>query len=90
MPSRALKIAGISVSIVTLDDGTICPILNVFIIKFPFFWALPLTPAVAPAGSSLKQPTGLFFNAQPGPGFLLQSVNKRSFTFCLQDLRVNP
>ena len=27
--------------------------------------ALPFTPAIAPAGSSLKQSTGLFFNAQP-------------------------
>jgi hypothetical protein len=31
MLSRALKIAGISVSIVTLDDGTIWPILYLFI-----------------------------------------------------------
>jgi hypothetical protein len=33
MVSLALKTAGISVSIVTFDDGTICPILNFLIIK---------------------------------------------------------
>ena len=36
--------------------------------------ALPFTPACAPAGSSLKQSTGLFFNAQPWPGFYLTAT----------------
>ncbi|GEM_PF-3162765 len=38
------------------------------------FWALPFTPAYAPAGSSLKQSTGLFLYVRPWPALSALSL----------------